>query len=432
MFDPKKVHTEYARNLKYWKMVRDFVEGKDEVRDYLRYINSADTSHENVERNKEYRAGAVYLNVSSRTKNALLGAVFRKDPTIEVPPQIDYIIESADGSGKSIRQISKEITAQNIQIGRHGVLTEFDEETSRAKICQYAAEAIINWTTFESGAIESVTLKDSDDYYRVLKYEDGLYIVEKYEKETLIETLYPTDFNGERWDIIPFSFVGSDSNTADISPITMLDIVQVSKGHLQNSADYEDHLFNLGATFASTVPDDIWMKKMMPNGYNIGPRGYIPLPENGTAMLLQPTPTSAHSEAMKQKEEQMVLIGARLISSGQAAETAEAVKIRYSGENSVLDSIAQNVSEAMEDALEWACRFMGGDADQVEFELNREFFDTTLTPQEIMADIQLLDRGVIAIADLRDKLRKNGKIGEERDDDIIDDEVEIKAGGMGS
>ena len=50
------------------------------------------------------------------------------------------------------------------------------------------------------------------------------------------------------------------------------------------------------------------------------------------------------------------------------------------------------------------------DLDAIVVETNKEFYEASLDPQEVIADIQLLDRGIIAKKDLQDKLRRAGKV----------------------
>lgn len=432
-----EVHPKYEENLKYWQIVRHFIDGKDEIKQYLRKINPKDSTQENLNRNREYRDGAIYMNVAARTRNALTGAVFRRDPTAELPPEIAYLMEDADGTGQSIFQVAKQVVGNIIEVGRHGLLVDYPRVESgeteeyiqavdaKAKIVHYEAEHIINWECDDTGKLKSVTLQEGKDDYRILCYDDaGAYIQKIYDDGELTQIIEPKQSDGMAWKVIPFIFVGSEANTPKINTITMLDIVNVSRGHYQNSADYEDFLHYLAPTFAATVPSTQWRDEMMPDGFNIGPRGFIPLPENGTAMILQPQPNNAHAEAMTQKENQMVLIGARLIQPSKSGETAEAVRIRYSGENSILDNIAQNCSEAIEACLEFACSFMGGNPEDVMFTLNRDFFDTTITPQEIMAMIQLNDGGFIAKSDVTNRLRKTGYIEAARTDDEIAAELD--------
>jgi len=130
---------------------------------------------------------------------------------------------------------------------------------------------------------------------------------------------------------------------------------------------------------------------------------------------------------MKLKEDQLVKVGARIISDGRGAETAEAVRIRFSSENSVLANIVNNVTDGIFQALGFVGEFMGIEVtyDNTVFSLNTEFFDQSLDPQAIMASIALLDRGVIAKQDLRSRLRKSNMIDADRTDEDIEIDVEV-------
>jgi hypothetical protein len=66
---------------------------------------------------------------------------------------------------------------------------------------------------------------------------------------------------------------------------------------------------------------------------------------------------------------------------------------------------------------------MGVVVGDIDIEINKQFYDMSIDPQEVIAGIQLLDRGVIADSDLRGKLRKTGWIDSERTDDEIMEET---------
>jgi hypothetical protein len=122
----------------------------------------------------------------------------------------------------------------------------------------------------------------------------------------------------------------------------------------------------------------------------------------------------------------MLAIGAKLVSSAAGTETAEAARIRASGDASALETLVGNASEGIEAALEWMAAFMGADAGAVEFALNREFFPETMTAQDVMAFIQLADRGDIAQADVQERLRRAGWIRNDRTSEDIAADVEVQ------
>ena len=67
--------------------------------------------------------------------------------------------------------------------------------------------------------------------------------------------------------------------------------------------------------------------------------------------------------------------------------------------------------------------FMGGTVEPM-IKINKEFYDATIDPQLLMAQIQLMDRGVIAKDDVRDLMRKANLIDSERTNQVLDGDVE--------
>ncbi|MNN58001.1 hypothetical protein D3C81_1730220 [compost metagenome] len=61
------------------------------------------------------------------------------------------------------------------------------------------------------------------------------------------------------------------------------------------------------------------------------------------------------------------------------------------------------------------------------FWLNQSFFDETMTAQDILAQVQLWQQGLIAKSDVRTNLRQGGVIEADRTDEKIDLERESEA-----
>ena len=130
------------------------------------------------------------------------------------------------------------------------------------------------------------------------------------------------------------------------------------------------------------------------------------------------------AKILSRKEQQAIMIGARLITPNSGVETAEAARIRYSSENSALLTIVQNVSSGITLALKAAAEFMGAEVESIKYELNTQFYDKEMDPNIIMAQIQLLDKGLIAKKDIRDNLRSSGLVDIDRTDEELDNEAE--------
>ena len=127
-------------------------------------------------------------------------------------------------------------------------------------------------------------------------------------------------------------------------------------------------------------------------------------------------------KGMELKEDQMVKLGARLISDQGGNESVVGVQVRFAGQNSILSGIIGNVEDALNRSFAWALEFMGGTGD-ASIKLNRKFHDADINPQELMANIQLLDRGIIAKSDMRARLRKVSILEHDRTDEVIEEET---------
>lgn len=237
----------------------------------------------------------------------------------------------------------------------------------------------------------------------------------------------PRDFSGATWDVIPFSFVGAEDNDSEVDAAPLFDLAQLNIGHLRNSADYEEsvHVVGQPTLIISTSMSPEEFADANPEGVKIGSRRGLNLGPDGSATMLQPNPNQLADVAMQRKEEQAVMIGARLVVPAGSNETAEAARIKHSGENSVLATIVDNVNDAIEQCIVWTMRFMSNNeqTDDIVFEINNQFFDVSLDPQMVMAQLQLFNNGVLAIADIRSTLRKTGAIQADRTDDDIDAEI---------
>ncbi|MGR3991650.1 DUF4055 domain-containing protein [Pseudomonas sp. 1121_17] len=455
---------EYNDALPSWKLVKRCVAGAREIRKHDEYLPMPDPtnrSDENLERYQQLKKRAMFLNITGRTRTGLLGAVFRKTAEVELPDAVQYLLENTSGDGTSLEQVSKEAVGECLDTGRGGFLADHprvEGESGRPRtaaesagmqawIHHYPALSIINWREDVIQGRKRLTLvvllelinKPSEDgftfdpveQYRVLLLDGGTYKQRVYSDDSPDgEETIPTDKAGKPFDHIPFHFYGAENNDAAVDKGPLEDIADVNVLHYGNSATVEEAGFiaSQPTLFITTsVSTDDWVKSN-PNGIHIGSRRGHNLGATGSAVMLQAQETQLARELMKDKEDQMLMIGARIVQKGGGAETAEAVRIRYSSDNSVLGTIAGNVSEAMKLAILEAQRFMMGEPNEAKtvFWLNQEFFDETMDAQMIMAQVQLWQQGIIAKRDLRTNLRQAGTIESDRTDDDIDDDIEAQ------
>tara|TARA_B100000497_G_C7510888_1_gene311225 strand:- start:47 stop:784 length:738 start_codon:yes stop_codon:yes gene_type:complete len=237
--------------------------------------------------------------------------------------------------------------------------------------------------------------------------------------------VYPRKADGSTFDYIPVVFVGSQNNDATVDDAPLSDIADVNMAHYRNSADYEESCFITGQPtlfITHSLTQEQW-KEYNPEGIKIGSRAGHVLGETGSANLLQSNPNNLVMEAMNAKEQQMIAIGARIITDRGNNETAEGARIRFASENSVLGDIVGNLSAAIKTCIYWCGEYMGVDTDDCVFKINREFYDKTVDPQTIMSLVTLLDRQIVSSQDIFDRLKSGGLIDADRTLDDVRDEL---------
>ena len=464
-------HKSYTENINTWHMLRDCDDGARAVKSrsaggeaqtlqgergtkYLPPPNPTDLSIENRLRYRAYRNRANYVNFVGSTREGLCGLVWRKDPVIELGSSLEYMASNANGDGLPLEGMLSSALNEALLMGRYGLLVDYPttpdgmtraqvaSQGLQANILPYRAETIINWQCTTMGGVrmlsllvlmEDINIQGEDEYsydtvtvYRVLRLNDaGAYTQALYDKDG-IELMPPTEVrksDGSLWRSIPFVFVGSVNNDEQVDKSPLYDIAEVNLAHYRNSADLEESSFVCGQpTPVIAGLTQGWVDANFKGGLHFGSNAFVPLPEGGSAALLQASPNTLPGEIMDKKEQQMIKLGARIIEDTGGQETAEAARIRFAGQNSKLGAVIGNVESAFMQCLGWAADFMG-DTDY-NIEINRQLYDATIDPQIVLAKIQLMDRGVIAKADVRQSLRSAGMISDDRTDEMLDSEAE--------
>lgn len=449
----------YNAMIKSVRLVRDCVEGTSAVKSgpalggggpsglrgslYLPPPNPDDLSDQNVKRYESYKCRASYVNFTGSTQTGLVGLIESAEYKEELSNEIEYISENATGSGVGLSQLKNKIAGELLAAGNYGLLVEFPESSGgtiqdtkdlRAYISCYPVESIINIRTANIGGkvkIDFVVLKERiqvggdkftpefKDSYRMLFMDDGVYRQALFDDEgnQIGEVITPRKSDGSLWDEIPFMMPGSIDNSPDYDKPVLLDIANVNIAHYRNSADFEESSFMVGQpTLSLSGLSKQWIDTILKDGVMLGSRSAILLPEGSSAQLLQANPNTMPQEGMREKESQMVKLGARIISDQSAQETVEAVRIRFGSQTSQLARIVSNIEDAINKCLAWVGLFMGSNQESF-VEIGTKFYDEKADPQMIIAQMQMIDRGVIGNDTLRDYLRRK-KLTDKTDEEL--------------
>lgn len=437
-------------------MGRDACSGQDAIKDKTTTYLPDFVPNQGEDRYNAYLQRALFYGYTGETRERLIGSIFRKPATSNLPKELEYLLEDCTGNGFSLEQLSKEITSDILATGRAGILVDYpeiEEGLSKAFIKQfdikptfsiYRAEEIYNWRSeWKNGKeiLTQVRLNEVEEFeldeftvefrnqYRVLDILNGIYRVRIYDqKQTLINVYFPKA-NGKNLDHIPFYFIGSSNNASEVDKAPLYNLAILNIGHYINSADYEEglHIMSQPTLFITSDLSNEQFKEANSNGVIFGSRNGHFLGPNGSATLIQMEANTAAREAMIDKQEQMKAFLAEFYNEkGSNNQTAEEARIKASAQSNILSTITGNISEAIEAAIEDAALFVGiSNTESIEFRLNTEFFPLVLTTAEITSMLTLKEKGIIALKDVRDKLRKTGIIDPERTDVELDAEAEI-------
>lgn len=461
---------------------------KERTTVYLPEPSDEPDSKVNSKRYKDYIKRAVFYNVTKRTLNGLIGQVFIKPPVFKLPTSLAIMEKDASVDGLSLTQASKKSLALTLSYSRSGLFVDFpyvEGDVSKLQVAKgyikptisiFSPEQVVNWRTRRKGAkevlsmvciYETYDLRDDGfeiktaEQYRVLRLDsEGYYYQEVWRRvedtsekstsplnksrETKVnydgnfsdsfidnykwdvhEFFYPTDYNGNRLEEIPFTFIGSQNNDINPDSPNFYDLASLNIAHYRNSADYEEGVFLSGQpTIVAAGLDEQWVKDVLQGKLLVGSRGGIPLPKGGQAKLLQASDQMTALAAMEHKERQMVALGAKLVEQRKTERTAFEVKLEATADGSVLSNTANNVSDAYVKALEW-CGLFVGNTEPIEFKLNIEYDLVRMTSDDLQQLVATWQEGAISFKEMRDKLREGG-YADEPDDKVLKEVEERK------
>ena len=458
------IHPALTAVTREYMLVRDCLAGETAIKRkrglYLPApLNEFDPDVRSVRYNS-YIGRAIFYNVARHTLTGMVGNVFSRRPTItDASPKLQPIIDDCTGVGISTTQLAKAALGDAVSVGRCGLFVDYprtDAPLSQAEVDSgnirpwmtlFKAENIINWRTAKIGGVNRVVLvviaekypfRDDGfqitygDQFRVLRLQpggkngNGQYVHEIWRGSAVAESTTPKDADGEPFETLPFMFIGPQNNDPDVDPAPMYDLCNLNIGHYRNSADYEESGFLCGqpTPVLSGVTTD-WVKQVWQGKeVMLGSRAAIPLPPGGSATLLQAAPNSMVKEAMDMKQDQMVAIGAKLITPKDIQRTATETNYDESATASILSSCAENVGYAFTWGLSWCGAFIGErqTEDKVKFDLNTQFDLVKLTPQERQQLMLEWQNKAITFGEYRASLKRAGIA--EIDDDKAETEIQ--------
>jgi len=467
-------HQDYDANALAWQRARDVFAGEDAVKSagekYLPRLDCQDDTEY-----RAYKNRASFFNASARTADGFVGLIFRRDPTFKLPDAKNGItdaltefVEDADMLGTSLSAFTKKLVTEIINVGRAGTLIDWnDEAEQRAYAVSYTAENIINWHTERVNGRNVLTLlvlketcltpaDEADPFVpeeiqqlRVLKLvpsqsqsdnikSDWSYQVEIWQllpdgqspngtrsrgkkKWKLTETITPLRL-GKPLPLIPFVFHGPRHSLPDVDKVPLDDIIAVNLDHYRLSADYKHGMHY-------TALPTAWVSGFDKNAsLRIGSStAWVAEAPGATAGYLEfhGQGLSTFERAMDRDEQLMAVLGTRMLESRKrVGETAAAIELRQSGENSILNTVSLSISSSLTQVLRWVYWWNSTEPipdaigpDLVLVTLNTDFSITGMSALEITALVAAWQAGAISQATMLDLFRAGEVIAPGRTND---------------
>ena len=477
----------YSSRIREWTKVRDCIEGEDRIKE-RRQVYLPRPKAEDVEQYTRYIERSSFYAVCDRTVRGLVGLVFRVNPRIDLPDAIEAIKEFATPEGNPLDTLIRDTLREVLSLGRYGLLVEMPTEQVFTGemipyIAPYQAEHIWRWDEVLNPATGKRTLVrlvlEEDPatnwgtqvtwlrelFLDIQRDEDGSPVGRPIYKQQLWRTEQPETEDldtvgtfggiaqqqtiegfersgdeiipmmlGKPMTEIPFWFVNTYNLLARPEKPPMLDLANVNLSHWRNSADYEQLLHKVG----QPTP---WVSGSFEDGEvptSIGASSFWQLPEGAQLGMLEASGqgATAFERAMDHKEQQMAALGASLIRNQERANvTAETARLQKTGEISVLSSAVQNVQTAIKSALRFAAIWAGAseaEVDDLQAQLNTDFFDAKLEPQQIQALVAAWQSGAISKETLHTKLQEGEIIAPDRTFEDEQDAIEQEAVAFGA
>lgn len=437
-----------------WTACRDVMEGEDVVKaaqdEYLPVPTGMDATQY-----KEYRVRAAFVALAARAKEAMRGLVFRKRPLLVCPPEVRELCLDITTTGLSLDQLASYALSELLEVGRGGFLVEYPTNDDPAPTLQdvsdsglrpylayYRAEDILDWREGRIGnkkVLTYVKLREvssepspsnpyaSDEVrrIRVLKLdEEGYCAFEVWERRVPLTGtvgLFPLSTSqepgyervaaadpriyqdGEAIRYIPFVPLGPLENSVRMQKPPLIDMVWLNIHHYQASAD-RNH-----AIHYADCPTPLFFGALLSSDgtevtqVRLGPTSAINIEAAGDAKFLemQGNGIMPTRELMEEYVSQMSILGNKILATdAKAAEAAETAAIHRAGEQAILATMANTLSEGITQALKMLAKWVGlaMEDDETEeghiyYHLSTDYLPTPMDSQTLIALIGAVTAG---------------------------------------
>jgi hypothetical protein len=416
-----------------------------------------------------YKLRAVFHDLVADGVRAMLGTMWSKPPTIELPAAMEFMRERASLRGEPLELVLRRINEQQLVSGRVGLLADMPaqpipDQPPMPYLVTYEAETILNW---DEGApdqlslpkLNLVVLNESTyerqmdftwrytQIYRVLVlgdvlkdeesgvYQQGLFT--STEGETGLEfnpsALSAPSIRGNTLQELPFVIINSSDIVPTPADPPLLGLANLALAIYRGEADYRQNLFMTGqdtlVIMGSQNEDDVT---------RVGAGSVINLPLNGDAKYVGVSGTglSEQRSALENDLKEAKNRAGQLIdTTSSMKESGEALHIRVAAQTVTLHQIALAGAAGLQQVLRSVATWMGLDPLTVTITPNLEFSDTPLVPDDMVKVMTAKSMGLpLSKESIHDKLVDKGwtQMSFEDEQAAIEEEPPMPSDGTGA
>lgn len=410
------LHPEYIARASDWKLISDLLAGQSRVKaareTYLpRTYKQSDADY------ADYLLRATLYGATARTHEALIGFMLRKPPEIECGNE--KFLADCDRSGTAFIDYIRETASVVSSTGRAVTIVDFNDASQEPYCAFYPETEILNWRTEVVDGKKQTTLlvlretePSGDEFSHEFRYifvvwrlTNGAATRQEYRSSTQTEKtgspaegtttleggeLITPSRGGKPLPFIPVVWHGSERNTDTINKPPLIDLASVNISHFRTSADLENGRYTAGLPTPYAIgfgeQTDLYLgtREAWTTDDPGASCGFLEFSGGGLTSL---------ENAIKEKQEQMAALGARLIEQrGGTAEAYDTVMLRASGETSALAKIGKSLSESLSRILALAAWWKEtGAKEPAELAetnyvaMSSDFSAQTLTPEALTA-----------------------------------------------
>lgn len=421
---------EYAHMKRYWDKLNDLYRGEEVVKSkgqaylpassgmILDGAGRAGTLGEKLY--QSYLMRAEYRNHIKTGVERYVGLCHQSSPTIQLPPEMEYLREKATKDGQSLESLLRMINTEQVKLGRCGLFVDVNTSVtgeSKPYIAFYDAFSIINWNESDDPhgdsrlvmlimhEVEHVCTKDfswtDEDRYRVCLidsdanvYMQGVFIGDTFDPEQMFVPRYL----GSTLDEIPFVFVNSCDclPKPDYPPLD--DLANTSLSAYRRSADYmqalhmqgqdtlviKGNLINVSETENPSAHNNA--KNAIDQGIRTGAGAVLNVSQDGDAKFIGVSGDGIPEmrTALENTYVSCEMKSGNLLTNGSTFESGESLKTRLTAQTATLNQIALTGAFALQKALRIIAKWIGADESKVVVQPNLEFSDFRSTGDDLV------------------------------------------------